>query len=403
MNKDISYQDYTKQNDIHGTVLYPAPMIAPVQKDVLKFIIKDNKIKTIFDPFFGSGTSLYEAFKIDKNIELYGCDINPLAYLITQTKLQGVDSTIDSDIKILEQILANQPADDYTFENINKWFREDIADELKKIRLSINQITNEKNRKYFWCMFIDIIRKYSNTRSSTYKLHVKQDDKIKKMKNNVITDYIKYINKNKKYYNLSSNNFKLYKNDILEQIKKFPKKMMDISITSPPYGDNHTTVTYGQFSSLALRWIDTYDMELDGWELNNYSIIDSKSIGGSSKPINLSEEEKKLIQQYISGISQNKQNKVLFFFNDYFEFLHELCKITNKYIIMTLGNRTVDGVQIDLTSITTKFLNKSGFINIENLSRDIPNKRIPPITSVVNKKQVPSMNSEYVIIHERVC
>ena len=60
---------------------------------------------------------------------------------------------------------------------------------------------------------------------------------------------------------------------------------MGISITSPPYGDNATTVTYGQFSSLSLRWIDPKDLCLEGWELDNYSIIDSKSMGGTVKDI----------------------------------------------------------------------------------------------------------------------
>ena len=32
-DKDIEFKDYRKQSDIHGTALYPAVMIAPIQKN----------------------------------------------------------------------------------------------------------------------------------------------------------------------------------------------------------------------------------------------------------------------------------------------------------------------------------------------------------------------------------
>lgn len=43
---------------------------------------------------------------------------------------------------------------------------------------------------------------------------------------------------------------------------KLPKKYkFDVILTSPPYGDNHTTVTYGQYSYLPLSWIDLKDID----------------------------------------------------------------------------------------------------------------------------------------------
>ena len=99
MLEDIAYSTYKKKNDIHGTVLYPAVMIAPMQKEVLEALLNDKEIKSIFDPFHGSGTALYEAAKINPELSLHGCDINPLANLITKVKLQGVDNNILSDIE----------------------------------------------------------------------------------------------------------------------------------------------------------------------------------------------------------------------------------------------------------------------------------------------------------------
>ena len=58
MLEDITYSTYKKKSDIHGTVLYPAVMIAPMQKEVLEALLCDKDIKSIFDPFHGSGTAL---------------------------------------------------------------------------------------------------------------------------------------------------------------------------------------------------------------------------------------------------------------------------------------------------------------------------------------------------------
>jgi len=91
MNLDISYEDYKKNLDIHGTVLYPAVMVAPVQKEILTWLMNGRKNLRIFDPFHGSGTALYEALDIDSSVTILGYDINPLASLITLVKLQGID------------------------------------------------------------------------------------------------------------------------------------------------------------------------------------------------------------------------------------------------------------------------------------------------------------------------
>ena len=49
-----------------------------------------------------------------------------------------------------------------------------------------------------------------------------------------------------------------------------PPEGYDIVITSPPYGDSHTTVAYGQFSRLAAEWIG----------LPNARKVDKLAMGG---------------------------------------------------------------------------------------------------------------------------
>ncbi|QIB68351.1 modification methylase [Aminipila butyrica] len=402
MIEDISFKNYKKKSDIHGTSLYPAVMVAPVQKAILSNLISQGGIKTVFDPFHGSGTALYECGEIDINIHLIGCDINPLANLITKVKLQGIDKDFERDFDQLKKLLTQiKQGETYEFTNIKKWFKEDIIESLRILRTAIIQIQKDKSRLFFWYILCDIIRKYSNTRSSTYKLHIRTDDAINRIENSVIPDFLAAVTKSyPKFYN-TFKNFTLFKCDIVDQMKQFEDNCFDITITSPPYGDNGTTVPYGQFSMLALLWIDNKDLELEGWELENYSIIDSKSIGGCQSSQNLSEYGLSLIQPYLDKICESKHKKVIRFFSDYFNVLEEICRVTNKYIVLTLGNRTVDRVKINLNHITKCFLENNNFYLVEVYERDIPNKRTPKKTSKVHNKPVESMNSEFVSIYRK--
>lgn len=109
-------------------------------------------------------------------------------------------------------------------------------------------------------------------------------------------------------------------------------------------GDNATTVTYGQF--LILHWID-----------------------------------KGYIADLIYKINDiGKRKKVKIFFDDYFLFLDKAYKVTKEYIIMTLGNRTVNGVNIVLVDFTKNYLKDYGMTvtyegkrNIKNLFKTYSN------------------------------
>lgn len=397
---DISFSNYRK-NDIHGVSLYPATMIAPVQHKIMADIFNKNNINSVYDPYHGSGTALFEAAKLDLTCHIIGCDINPLAHLITSSKLKGVTKKITDDIQLLSFQIENAPEYDFEFYNIHKWFRSDIICSLKKIRWAITQISSKRNRSFFWIVFANIIRKYSNSRSSTYKLHIKDIVDINKLQNNVIQSFMNQVEKNYPKFTLKAPNVTLLKGDILKVSQKLKDRSIDLTITSPPYGDNGTTVPYGQFSSLPLFWIDSKDLQLEGWELLNYSKIDKMSLGGDNRN-SLSDFGKKLLTPYLVKISEAKQQKVINFFADYFISLDDICRVTNKYIVMTLGNRTVDRVNINLTDITSIYLESKGFKLLDTLSRNIPVKRIPKLTSKVNNESVSSMNEEFVIIHSRL-
>ncbi|HEM5157438.1 TPA: modification methylase, partial [Streptococcus suis] len=188
-----------------------------------------------------------------------------------------------------------------------------------------------------------------------------------------------------------------------EVLSKFDDYSIDLICTSPPYGDNSSTVTYGQYSMLPIYWIDKKDLgNFDENLIENYSSIDSNSLGGNFKRSRF-EIDSKILENYLSVISADKHKKVKNFISDYFDVLSELVRVLKKekYLVLTLGNRRVDNQVVPLSDITEEYLEKKGLRLETSITRNIPQKRMPRKVSRVDNHAVESMNQEYVLIFRK--
>lgn len=407
--KELNYWDFSDvvSTGIHKISAYPATMVPDMQNELIKLIKSEDKsVQNILDPFHGSGVTLVEGMKND--LTPIGIDINPLANLITLVKLQGVNK---NQIKLSNnKIIGLLRKESFEFEihdfyNINKWYREDFIETFSKIRAAIQKERYKNIRQYYWVCLINILKKYSNTRSSTFKLHVKTQEDIDSMSNDIIEDFIKNIEKS--YVFLPSfvqyNKKSLYIGKAEEILSEFADGTVDLICTSPPYGDNSTTVTYGQYSMLPLYWIDKSDLgKFDKQLIANYSSIDSNSLGGNQRV--RSNFESSVLNDFLSRIDDKKQNKVKNFVLDYLNVMTELVRVlkVGKYIVLTLGDRRVDNRVVPLSTITTEYLESNGFILEKAITRNIPKKRMPRKVSKVGGDSVESMNQEHVLILKKV-
>ena len=407
--KELNYWDFSDvvSTGIHKISAYPATMVPDMQNELIKLIKSEDKsVQNILDPFHGSGVTLVEGMKND--LTPIGIDINPLANLITLVKLQGVSK---NQIKLSNnRIIDLLRKESFEFEihdfyNINKWYREDFIETFSKIRAAIQRERYKNIRQYYWVCLINILKKYSNTRSSTFKLHVKTQEDINSMSNDIIEDFIKNIENS--YVFLPSfvqyDKKKLYIGKAEDMLSEFADGTVDLICTSPPYGDNSTTVTYGQYSILPLYWIDKSDLgKFDEQLIANYSSIDSNSLGGNQRV--RSSFESSVLNDFLYRIDEKKQNKVKNFVLDYLNVMTELVRVLKmgKYIVLTLGDRRVDNRVVPLSAITTEYLESNGFILEKMITRNIPKKRMPRKVSKVGGNSVESMNQEHVLILKKV-
>lgn len=407
--KELNYWDFSDvvSTGIHKISVYPATMVPDMQNELIKLIKSEDKsVQNILDPFHGSGVTLVEGMKND--LTPIGIDINPLANLITLVKLQGVSK---NQIKLSNnRIIKLLRKESFEFEihdfyNINKWYREDFIETFSKIRAAIQKERYKNIRQYYWVCLINVLKKYSNTRSSTFKLHVKTQEDIDSMSNDIIEDFIKNIEKSyvflPKFVQYDKKN--LYIGKAEDILSEFTDGTVDLICTSPPYGDNSTTVTYGQYSILPLYWIDKSDLgKFDEQLIANYSSIDSNSLGGNQRVRNSFESS--ILHDFLPTIDEKKQNKVKNFVLDYLNVMSELVRVlkAGKYMVLTLGDRRVDNQVVPLSTITTEYLKSNGFILEKAITRNIPKKRMPRKVSKVDGNSVESMNQEYVLILKKV-
>lgn len=400
-----NYWDFkdAKTAGIHKIAKYPAVMVAPMQAEILSSLVRSNShYSTMLDPFHGSGVSLVEGGAI--GLSVYGIDINPYAHLIAKVKLNPLngDSVSVSNFDV-SNILKNELYyDNHAFANITKWFRADIIDDLSKIRHLIRNIDDPNIRNYYWLCFGETVRIHSNTRTSTFKLHIKEEEKVESMKNNVFNDFIERINL---YYKFISNNAnaELWCGDSIEKMKTFDSSCFDIICTSPPYGDNSTTVTYGQFSSLQLNWIDIEDIGCSRSWLENFSKIDSASMGGAYSRRQLNGEYLPF-KYFLKKITKEKHHKVLKFIADYETAFFEMARVLRPggVMVLTLANRRVDNTEFPLVNITKELAACHDMRLDEVINRKIQNKRMPYRVSRVSEHgAVSSMSKETVLIFSK--
>lgn len=390
--------------NLHGLLRYPAMMVPRMQGDIIDTLLQFTGDEAhILDPFVGSGTTMTEALL--RGLNFTGVDINPLAALVCRAKL-AIDSgaNINSSFKaVLESFAAdNENTIDADYPNREKWFSNENSIIFCKIRRSIIKISDYGERSVLWAVFAELVRLCSNSRTTTYKLHIRKpedlvaSDKITNTFKSLLQDTATRVSEYKsivKKSNRARPSAKIICGDIRTADLKYTDSKHKILVTSPPYGDNQTTIPYGQFSFLALRWIPLEDLP-EGWTpdlLLNTCSLDSASLGGSLRGAKEKQEAMQNIspsfQNFISEAAKlgktHEVRKVSSFIFDFHAALAHVNSKTNtsSHWVMTTGNRTVAGLLVPFNAICKDIVASLNGKCITSIERDLPTKRMPPRNS----------------------
>lgn len=423
---DSGYWDFrggAKRDALHGITQYPAMMVPAMQGKLLDVLcnVLGNQIRVV-DPFIGSGTTLVESMR--RGLDFWGQDVNPLAVLISLSKTGPFD-VLELE-RAVERVYEAAKADHSSSITINffgrdKWFSSHVLIDLARIRKAIQNEENLWVRRTLWVSLAETVRLTSNSRTSTFKLHVRSKDDLESRRVNAIEQFFMIAADTVERVRhecavLAANNMIKSDNYIGTASVQIGRsdfslpgsELFDLLVTSPPYGDGASTVPYGQYSYLPLQWIDMNDIieDFDGTCLKSTHEIDSRALGGSRRDalirIEKTTKESPALSRYLNALEaypHERRSKVAAFFADFEKTLDTICKRMrpNSYMIWTVGNRRVSGVLQPLDEILTELLENRGGVLVDKLDRVIPSKRMASRNSVsltMRQEQVLIMRME---------
>ena len=393
--READTKEYT-----HGVHTYPAMMIPQIARRLIYLYGKEAK--TLLDPFMGSGTSLVEASLTPHIKEAYGFDLNPLAFLISKVKTTPLNTEVLS--KELSKIINSDGYKDIPkFKNIEFWFKPKIIEQLAVIKKAINNIEDKDIKDFFLVVFSETIRNVSNTRNGEFKLYRMSEESLRKHNPYVLSEFEKIALRNikgmKQYLNARQRTKTIPKH--YSSMNELPIKTgsIDLIVTSPPYGDSKTTVAYGQFSRLALQWLDYEDV----------ADLDNKLLGGKATKnleVKIDSPTLKEIIRKIGEKDQKRAREVLSFYEDFDKCVVQLNRIIAKegYVCFVVGNRTVKGINIPTDKIMSEMFKARGnYRYVATHERAIPNKRMPKLNSPSNKvgEKVTTMCNEFIFVLQK--
>lgn len=391
---------------VHGLHPYPAMMMPLIAREMFEEYGKGKE--TIFlDPYVGSGTTLVEA-QLYGAKKAIGVDLNPLAILISRTKTENINlelvnkyiSDFDSYVLSVGDVEAPE------FSIRDSWFNERAISELAKIKKFVASIEDENVKDFFTVSFSEVVRASSETRNGEFKLYRMSKKSLEKFNPEPIKMFKEVIKRN--YNILNSVDYdkmtkvELYNENTINFLNHGDlKNAVDLIITSPPYGDSHTTVAYGQFSRLANEWLGIRDA----------CTLDRRLLGGArvdERKFEIPELDDaiKKIKQCDKEFNRERYWEVIAFYHDYEESLKAVAPSVKVggYIVYVVGNRRVRNVELPMDVITYKMFEKLGFEHIITHVRDILNKRMPSKASPSNAKggEIPTMSHEYIVVMKKV-
>ena len=448
--KDDDVREYT-----HGIHNYPAMMVCPISRNIIKLVKEIRKIDSIFDPFAGSGTVLVEGMLAGIK-RVYGNDINPLALFLSKVKTTRLDITqlqsetqllykrindiysqfalqVESSDEIMRCVynldltakdgwgtdapkyLRKYKEDNFIdidipdFKNIGYWFKPRVILLLSLIKSEICKIDSKSIKEFIFVAFSETIRFVSNRRNGEFKMFRMPPNKVEKFEPDVIKEFTTILNRNIEKMNafdeacadIDINSVVSIFDNNATVLDDVPNNSVDLVITSPPYGDSRTTVAYGEYSRLSLQWLDLF--ELSEKEIMG---IDKTLMGGNKFrngfEYTVPSTTLRSSLERIKDVDLERAGDVYSF---YLDLSNSIAAISNKtrsggYQFWVVGNRTVKGELLLTDKIISEIASQYGLKHIHTVDRNIINKVMPSQNSPTNESGIKSstMTNEHIVV-----
>lgn len=337
----LEQEKLIKRSGMHSFHRYFGKLIPAIPAFAIKAFTKEGD--TVVDCFSGSGTTVLEAKKLNRNA--YGIDINPLSVFAAQIKTTKIDG--DEILTVFKKIKDKFYNDKKSYEdtnepycvNIDHWFKSFVKNDLLKLKFHLQKLEDGKVKNFLLGCFSAFLRGVSNADPQHvfpgYSKRMRKLDSEGLRKINVFESYERSVLKRIKYIDeIPSNKAKI--KVINGDSRKFPKEISKVKLVviNPPY-----------ISSI--RYLETLKIEM-GWlgfilDQKQYLDLDKEIIGTErffkSETSIIEKTNIKDLDKQVEKLIQGGHVKMAKVVNQYFTDMHK--SISEMYRVLEKGGHLV--------------------------------------------------------------
>lgn len=353
------FHDADTRHLTHAIHRYSGKFIPQIARQAIELLTEPGEL--VLDPYAGSGTTLLEAMMLGRRS--VGVDLNPLAVLISTTKVTPIEHgalerlwhlamaipfTGEADELDIwggaGEMAGTSPAavdDPY----LHKWFPPEVVAGLSAIKSFADGQEDQRLRNLTLVAMSDILRKVSRAHQGFPNVMFDRKREVKASVRNEFLGRLKdIITAVGDLYDATVPLNKLHEPKLVLGRAEDPHVLngsVDAVVSHPPYIGS---VPYAEYGQLSLKWLGTDPKELD------------TSLTGGKR------QSKDVVARFrggYEGMLQASANAI---------------KPDGKIFLLT-GNPTVKGEVIDLVAMTTELANKIGLKLLYTADRAGINRR----------------------------
>lgn len=366
---DLNFMGVETQHATHSIHPYVAAINPPLAASLISHYVPEGEV--VLDPFCGGGGVLVET--VLQGRQAIGCDVNPLAVLMTQVKTTHLPSSRTLSVYLAIAESAEKLARGISIEDVPDvvrfWYRDDSLRPLNALKKVICEIENEAQRRLFQIVLSATARDVMLTYRGEIRLRKLQGKDLERFQPNVFAAFKKRaLSAIKSVSELPpGQQAKVF---TLDCRKLTQRQSCHTVITSPPYGDDKNGVGYFQFSRNMLFWIG---VSLEEQKRQREDFL------GCGADAHDKLDFSKTLQQTLTVIGERKtthHREAVNFYADYFNGLKQIGSVAHERVIIVIGDRVLSRTRINNGHITTEFMRELGWGLEHYYTRQLIKKRI---------------------------
>lgn len=345
----------------HGLHRYSSKFIPQIAAQAIELLTQPGEV--VLDPMVGSGTTLVEAWRASRRG--IGLDLNPLAVVITQAKIQRIDPQIIDDtverLLFVVDCLGEQNKSQLRRRKTSmfdtalsiasedrrrtdpwfvKWFQPQVLNDLLILDAAIGQVANEHARNLAAVALSENLRRFSNAHSGFPNVMFDRGAPVKQPPAPAFArTLVAYAECAQRLVVLDFPEPTVSLGDARDT--GLAEQSVDAIVSHPPYIGS---VPYAEYGLVNLKWLGVDHRELDG-----------ELLGGRRQ-------------------SRDVVDRFRAMYSDVLAEAHRVLR-PGRGLFLMVGDPMVKGNIVDLSEITRETASAAGFVEMAVKKRRGVNRR----------------------------